>query len=826
MKKISFNNHWLFQKKSLKGRAEAMAESGEGMKEQIVTLPHDAMIWEKREPSALAGGASGFYPGGNYEYSKILYIEEEERNCTFILEFEGIYNRGYVYVNDQLAGSVKYGYTGLYVDITPYLNYGKDNRILVKVINADAPNSRWYTGSGLYRPVSLYKGGAVYVLPDSLHISTPEISEEIAAVKVQASVKYDGKPMKEVFAKIVITDEEGEVVAKDANPISLYSQDHTPYTQRLYITTPKLWSVDTPYLYHCKFSIYDGENLLDEEESTFGIRKLELNPRDGLKLNGEHILLRGGCIHHDNGPVGAAVFARAEERRIEILKRAGFNSVRVSHNSTSKALLDACDRMGMLVMEESYDTWTSGKSAFDHFLEFSEQWEIELEEIVRKDFNHPSVFMYSIGNENTEITNPSGKQWSRRLTEKLRELDPTRYVTNSINGLAAFEDDMSTAMIELGMLTQEELERMAAKGTSASGDINDLMTLMMGQMNYLTTHRFVEERLKEAYSHLDLIGMNYMRGVYDQVKDDPNRICYGSETLPPDIDLNWKKVKEIPNVIGDYGWTAWDYIGEAGVGIVTYNGENNFAKPYPAYLAYVGDIDITGFRRPMSYYREIVFGRRSEPYIAVQLPEHYYDEARCTPWANPTCVSSWTWQGSEGKPCKVEVYSDAPEVELFVNDKCVGRIPTGEENRFRAVFNTIYEPGEIKAVAHYKDGRTTSYALKTAGKARRLRLKADHEAIVRNDLSYVSIELVDEKGIVQTSEDRKIRVTVKGTGVLQGFTSADPVSEENFFDVERTSYYGRALAVIRSGEEKGVIHVSAVAEGIETASMDIKVIGN
>ena len=390
MIKQDFNKDWIV--KNL---------SGKSRKEKKVTLPYDAMIYEERNAENPAGASCGFFPGGDYEYSKSFYVNEAEKDQTFVLEFEGIYNRGYVYVNGELAGSVHYGYTGILLDITPYLDFGANNEITVKVINSDVPNSRWYTGSGLYRPVYLYKGGSIRISENGMKISTPEILRDLAVVKVETPLKYDGKIRKTVKVTSEIADSQGHIVAEERSKVTLFDQSETVQTQRIYVKTPALWSVEEPNLYCCRVTVSDQDGILDQAESTFGIRKLELNPIDGLRINGERVLLRGGCIHHDNGPVGAAAFYRSEERRIELLKNAGFNSVRVSHNSASKALLDACDKLGMLVMEESYDVWTQSKRQYDAALVFADNWEKDMEAIVRKDFNHPCVFMYSIGNDHT-----------------------------------------------------------------------------------------------------------------------------------------------------------------------------------------------------------------------------------------------------------------------------------------------------------------------------------------------------------------------------------------------------------------------------------------
>ena len=432
--------------------------------------------------------------------------------------------------------------------------------------------------------------------------------------------------------------------------------------------------------------------------------------------------------------------------------------------------------------------------------------------------------------------------------------DPTRFVTNAVNGMVATMARLPEVMCDLGMITKEQLAAMsqpqggdgqaaesaggqtngegqAATGNdvaaeSAGGDINDVMTSLMGQMNYLGIHPLVGEILDETFSALDTCGYNYMNGRYPlDCKEYPNRIYYGSETLPLDIDVNWKYAKEIPQMIGDFTWTGWDYIGEAGAGVPKYGNASGFFSPYPIYLAYVGDFDITGYRRPMSYYREIVWGFRKKPYVAVQLPEHYHEEMHGTPWACSNAVESWTWPGFEGKPIKVEVYSDAEEVELLVNGASAGRLPVGEENRYKAIFDTVYEAGTVEAVAYAGGQEISRFAIETAQEERKLQVEVDRDVLRADgqDAAYLMIAVVDGKGNMHTEFDSKVRVEVEGAGVLQGFGSADPASTENFFDEERTPYYGRLLAVVRAGGKEGEIRVRVQAQGCETVEKVIKV---
>ena len=826
MIRISFNDNWMFAKDNSNMMSDATGSTV--IENKIVSLPHDAMIMETRNDKNPSGNAGGFYPGGNYTYTKKFQISEQEDGKTVILEFEGVYNIARVYVNGDFVCSNHYGYTGFYADITPYLIYGAENTVIVKVMNGSIPNSRWYSGSGIYRPVFILIGESIRIAPNGLRITTPDVAKDISLVETTVKLEYDGKATKKIYVCTEVKDAKGVVVATEKTPVTLFTGKTPTIHQKIYVRDAKLWSVEVPNLYTCEVKLMMGDEVLDETVTNFGIRRIQIDPMYGLRINGEKVLLRGSCIHHDNGIVGACTFAQSEERRVTILKEAGFNSIRVSHNSAPKSLLEACDRVGMLVVEESFDMWNTSKNPYDYALEFANSWEKDVEAIVTKDFNHPSVLMYCIGNEIQELGTPAGARWNREIADKFRTLDSTRPVTNAVNGLMTIMDNMIPVMLELGLITMEQVMAMKDKSSEKKkgGDINDAMTGLMGQMNYLTTHHSVGEKLEETYGGLDISGLNYMRDSYAPMLEAyPNRIVYGSETLPPDIDLNWKLVKELPGCIGDYTWTGWDYIGESGVGIIGYNGEGGFFSPYPAYLAYVGDIDIVGNRRPMSYYREIVFGLRSKPYIAVEFPEHYKDTKLMTPWVVEESLESWTWPGYESRPIKVEVYSAEEEVELFVNGESAGKLPTGEANRFKAVFDTTYHPGRLEAVAYSSGIEKERFEIQTAGNELKLAAQLDKVILKADgqDLSYLMLSLTDEDGRLNTSLDRKVAIIVDGVGTLQGFGNADPQSTENFYATERTTFHGKVLAVVRAGTEKGDICVTASCEGCENIILTIKV---
>ncbi|NTV91148.1 MAG: glycoside hydrolase family 2 protein [Clostridiales bacterium] len=601
------------------------------------------------------------------------------------------------------------------------------------------------------------------------------------------------------------------------------------------ISEPKLWNTETPYLYTCVCRLAEEGGVIDETVEKFGVRTLQLDSERGLRINGSTVKLRGTCIHHDNGVIGAGTFERAEERRVQIMKQAGFNAIRSAHHPMSKAMLEACDRLGMLVMDEAFDMWQVSKSAYDYSLHFDEWWERDLEAMVSKDYNHPSVIMYSIGNEIFETGTKKGSGLNRKMAEKIRSVDGTRYVTNCVNGFMAAFPYMGEIMRELagekdaGAASQESGNSGARDGSAETGvtvepagEINQFMMNIFQMQDRIAGSRKVTEILEETFAGVDIAGYNYMVDRYDNEKKlYPNRVIVGSETCPPDIGRIWGKVKACSNVIGDFTWTGWDYLGEAGVGAFAYDGGGGFFKPYPALLAFPGDIDITGHRRPMSYYREIAFGLRKDPYIAVQRDNRYGQKVEKTQWCGGDTVASWTWPGFEGKPAVIEVFSNAQEVELLVNGKALGRKAAGEATLYKVEFEVEYQPGSIEAV-NYTDGVETGRTmLKTAGKKVVLAADADSTELKCDGtgLSFIMISLTDEEGNQNLWDKLPVTVEVEGPAVLQGFGSADPFSLESFFDSTRTTYDGKVLAVVRALGEAGKITVKISAPGCEARTL-------
>ncbi|WP_406437672.1 DUF4982 domain-containing protein [Streptomyces sp. NBC_01613] len=819
MIRTSFNDGW-----QTRPKVNPFAElSGAKIPFRPVTLPHDAMIERERAASGrevtMEGGAGAYFPGGTYEYRKTFSVPEEHRGKRILFEFEGVHRDAVVFINGDYAGQRPYGYSQFLIDADRFLRFGQDNEIRVEA--RTHRDSRWYTGAGIYRDTWMLIGDVVRIAPDGVRVTTPDIDGERAVVEVVTQVENDSIAVRTVDVVTEIRDAGRSVVASDVSKVTVLPGEPATVRQRLYARAPLLWSTDTPTLYAATVTLKD----LDVETVTFGIRSLSLDPERGLRINGETVKLRGACVHHDNGVLGAATFARAEERRVQLLKDAGFNAIRMSHNPMSKAMLDACDRLGMLVVDESFDVWTSGKSEFDYSLSFPEWWERDIEAMVAKDFNHPSVIMYSIGNEIPETGSPLGAAWGRKLAEKVRSLDHTRYVTNAVNGMLA-------VMSELGNLSrqsQDKTEQAAGAGEKEDKGINTLMADAGDMMNAISASGLVTEKTAESFAVLDVAGMNYAEARYALDRDlFPHRIILGTETFPTRIDGNWRLVEQHGHVIGDFTWTGWDYLGEVGIGRPQYllpdTPRPSHTAPYPYLVAGCGDLDITGHRRPASYYREIVFGLRAEPYLAVRRPQHHGETWAGTPWAWSDTVASWTWPGFEDEPITIEVYSDTEEVELLLNGRSLGRRPVGEDHRFRTEFETTYAPGELLAIA-YRDGSETGRtALRSATGPVGLRAEADRPVITTNggDLAFVTLTLTDPHGTLHTAADRPVRLEVSGVGVLLGFGSADPSTEERFDATERRTYEGRALAVLRP-TGPGKIHLIATAPESDPAEAVITV---
>ncbi len=802
MRRTSFNDHWTV---GVKANSFAEMIAGGGSEPIPVTLPHDALIGAERSASGHA--ATAYFPSGTWEYRKSFELSPDDAGSAVILEFEGVYRDASVRVNGSLVAQRPNGYADFSVQVDHLLRFGAPNEVRVEARAHD--DSRWYSGAGIYRNVWLLQGGRVHLVPGGLQVATPEVDDEVALVTVSAEVRNQSTTASDAVLRLEVLDADGAVVAGAEAPVSTVPGDALTARQRLCVPAPHRWGPGHPYLYSCRATLVDGQEELDGDSTTFGIRTLSLDPARGLRINGEPVLLRGACVHHDNGPLGAATIDRAEERRVELLQDAGFNAIRSAHNPVSKPMLAACDRLGVLVMDETFDMWTQPKSEHDYSLRFPDWWEADVEAMVRKDFNHLSVILYSIGNEIPEAGTPMGARVGRALAEKIRSLDTTRFVTEAISGL---------------LVGGAELFAQLAAGREEADEetgVNTAMTNIADRLNDLMHAPVIAKNSAETASYLDAAGYNYMESRFAiDAELYPNRVIVGSETHPAAIDTGWAAVRRHPHVIGDFTWTGWDYLGEAGIGRTVYGQPGStpavpsFLGEYPWRTAWCGDIDITGQRRPQSYYREIVFGLRADPYIAVQRPEHHGAVAAGTPWTWSDAVSSWTWGGHEGAPVIVEVYADADEVELLVNGRSMGRRPSGAPHRYRSEFETVYEPGLLEAVAWRAGAESGRAALRSATGPVLLDARVDRPVIHAGpgDLAYVTLSLVDAEGTLHRASDRRVEVAVEGPGVLQALGSADPATEEGYSATACATFDGCALAVVRP-MGAGRITVVATAEG-------------
>lgn len=813
MTRTPFNKGWSCRRKtSIFADVQGQSEPGHS-----VRLPHDAIFGLDRRADASSGAAGAFFPDGAFEYRTTLDVPEEWVSKHVALEFEGVYRDAMVYVNGAFIAQRPSGYAAFVVSLDSHLKYGAENTIRVDARAHD--DSRWYSGAGIYREVHLWVSDRMHITEQGgIRITTPDIDSDRAVITSATRVRNSGLTTGTTIVTTEILDPDGQIVAAETSPVTVLPQSDGVVRQRMYVPNPQRWNVDNPALYSARTRL-DGAGGEPEIRATpFGIRTLQLDPDNGLRINGETVKLRGACIHHDNGILGAATFADAEERRIRLLKSAGFNAIRSSHNPMSAAMLDACDRLGMLVMDETFDMWTESKSPFDYALAFPEWWERDVEAMIAADFNHPSVILYSIGNEIPETGNPIGSQWGRKLSEKIRELDDTRFITNGINGFVSALSEMAVMIAEATAHAQQD---------EADGGVNALMGNTDDFMDQVMVSSLVTEATAESFALLDVVGLNYGDVRYEmEARENPNRIVVGTETFPSRIDANWKLVIDNAHVIGDFTWSGWDYLGEVGVGRVRYEGESDaFDGEYPWLTSWSADLDMTGCRRPMSFYRETVFGLRTTPYIAVRRPANHGRNFTLGQWSWTDAVSSWSWNITQGTPMILEVYSNADEVELQLNGRTVARNPVGGRRAFVADFELPYEKGELAAIAITGGAEVGRTELRSASEDIMLDVRLDKSVVELRDgaLVFAEIELRDRDGNLVNDADRPVTVKVCGTGSLAALGSGRPDTTERFDQDTHGTYDGRVLAIIRPDAAGHVkITVSAVGLPAVIVSVDVQ----
>ena len=774
-RKQRFNFDWKF---ALGDAAENSAENFDDTTWRKLDLPHDWSIEGKSEKNNPSGGDGGFYPTGTGWYRKTFSAPTEWKSQKIVIYFEGVYMNAEVFINGKSVGIQPYGYNSFEYDLTPYLKLGQQNTIAVKVDNSQQKNCRWYSGSGIYRNVWLMVKNPVHVKNWGVAISTLEVKNNKAVVGVKTIIKNEMPVLEVVMLSTAIIDGKGKTVANASDKIELQPNEEKEVIQTIDVENPKLWSLETPNRYQANVSIAKESKSIDFVTIDFGIRTIKFSAENGFVLNDKKILLNGGCVHHDNGALGAAAYDRAEERKVELLKAAGFNALRTSHNPPSEAFLDACDRLGMLVIDEAFDGWREKKNTFDYASIFDKWWKHDVESMVLRDRNHPSVIMWSIGNEIIERTKPEAVETAKMLANAIRSIDATRPVTSA-------------------MTTWDQ-----------GWEIFDPL---------MAAH--------------DVAGYNYQlhRAESDHERV-PSRIILQTESYPKDAFANWDLVQKHNYIIGDFVWTAMDYLGESGIGRFVYPGETEgehwTANLYPWHGAYCGDVDLTGWRKPISHYRSMLYNDNEKLYMAVREPNPENGEIKLTSWSVWPTWESWTWPGLEGKNIEVEVYSKYPKVRLYLNGKNIGEKETTKAQEFKATFLIPYTKGELKAVGLQNNKEVASVFLKTAGETALIKLKADRKTIEADgqDLVYVNVEILDDKGILNPNAANELTFKVSGAGAIAGVDNADLKDADLYVANTRKAWKGRAMVIIKSNKESGNINLEVTSPGLSKTVLNIKAI--
>ncbi|WP_207492319.1 glycoside hydrolase family 2 TIM barrel-domain containing protein [Aridibaculum aurantiacum] len=736
-------------------------------------LPHDWSIEDipgTNSPfsaDAISGVSGGFTVGGTGWYRKSFTIPAAQKGKRVVVQFDGVYMNADFWINGHHLGNHPYGYTSFAYDLTDHIDPNGTNVIAVQVKN-EGRNSRWYSGSGIYRHVWLNYLQPVHVAQWGTFVTTPKVTKAGATVNVKTKVQNETAKPASIKLVTIVKDGKGVEKARKTSQQTIAANNVFELSQDINVTAPKLWSLEAPALYTAVTEVYNNNQLADVVTTPFGIRTISFDAVNGFQLNGKTVKLKGGCVHHDNGALGAKAYDRAEERKVELLKASGYNAIRTSHNPPSPYFLEVCDRLGMLVIDEAFDTWNERKNRQDYHLYFEDWWQRDLQSMIYRDRNHPSIIMWSTGNEIPNRGKPEVAAVAKKLSDYVKTLDTTRPVTAGVNG--------------------------------------------------------IDQNPEAFLAALDVAGYNYAEASYEGDHEKfPNRVMYGAESFALDAYDYWMDVVDMPWVIGDFVWTSFDYIGEASIGWLGYPQNKNF---FPWNLAYCGDIDVCGWKRPQSHYRDALW-MKDKVSVFVKPPKPTFAEwnEKLETWARwhwHDVVANWTFPGYEDSTLDVSVFSSADEVELFLNNKSLGRKPTNRSNKYTANFNVPYAKGELKAVGYTNNKQVTSSVLRTAGNAAKLKLTADRTVINKaDDLSYITVEVVDANGVRLPNAEELVKFTVDGPATIVGVANANPKSLESLTKPQRTTWQGRCQVIIKSNGKAGTINLKATAAGLPVATVAI-----
>lgn len=772
MQIIEWSKNWLYKKKN-------------DSDFQLVQLPHDPMIAEQRLSTNLGGKHTAWLSGCDYIYEKEIVVTETDLQGVIYLLLEGAYHSPNVYLNERKIAFHPYGYSELLVDLSPHLRLGS-NTLRIETTNSDQPNSRWYTGSGIYRPVHLLYAPPHHIVWNSVAITT--LDHRLPTIQVDFQLKRPGAVTLQIYDGVKVLHEQmlqGEL------------------SNSIVLTLPRcnLWSPEHPQLYSCVLT-YGS----DQHTTRFGIRTVHVSSEHGFSLNGERLILLGACVHHDNGIIGANGHPYAEYRKALLLKKSGFNAVRSAHNPISRAFLDACDEIGLLVVDELADMWYIHKTKNDYATYFPQWWQYDLQSMVRKDRNHPCVIMYSIGNEVAETSEPRGIDLTRQMTAYLHQLD-TRPVTCGVNiffnylyslGFGVYSDNKSNQDVKKH---QKEKPVGSEFFNELAGKFGD-QTMKIGA--WLPGS---DRKTKDAFRELDVAGYNYGILRYKKdVKKYPKRVILGSETFCKDAAYFHKMAQQHPQIIGDFVWSGFDYLGEVGVGSwVSHHITTDYTYGPGWMTAGSGRIDILGNPLSEMDYLRVAYGL-DVVRCGVVPPNEYKKQHSPSAWKMTNAIESWSWHGCEGLATVVEVYSLAHHVELFLNQRLIGKKRPPAHGR--TYFKVAYQPGELVAVAYQSNGQELGRTILTSSQPdTKLTLTPEASTITQNQLAYVHVKLTDQQGTVQPLQKADVQVQVTN-GTLLGYGNACPYHSRSYQDTTAETYYGVALAIIQP-LKPGVIRVEA-----------------
>jgi beta-galactosidase len=809
-----FNSDWKFVKDTLTGAENPAFDDS---KWRTLDLPHDWSIEDLPGPQtedqtgpfskkSPGGWLSGNTLGGTGWYRKHFTLGQEDKGKLVKVLFDGVMTESDVWINGKHLGYHPYGYTAFAYDLTPYLNpTGQSNVLAVRVKNIGF-NSRWYSGSGIYRNVCLIVTNPLHIDLWGVYVTTPEVSEAEANVNLTVKVINPTERDADIKIKVRLIGEDGIVSGQAEKSEKIAANGNIESSQTIIIKNPELWSPDSPNLYRVVVDILSNGKPVDTYTMKTGIRSIKWDARNGLQINGKTVKLRGGNIHHDNGILGAAAFSRAEYRRIEILKENGFNAIRSSHYPPSTKFLEACDSLGMFVLDEAFDVWEKIKIPGDYNRFFKTYWKQDLESMLLRDRNHPSVIIWSIGNEIIERADPRGLEITGQLVGVIREFDTTRPVTEAINGFSSF-----------------------------FGGVHE--------WSYSAP----------AFALLDIGGYNYgWREWENDHKLYPERIMMTTESSSVDMFRIFTMVEKYPWIVGDFVWTGMDYLGESGCGAGYIDNEEvnygtyvpqfkkGFGRGWPWFGAWCGDIDILGHKKPRMYYRDVLWNH-SQMEMAVHKPlpsgirEHVGDQG----W--PDELQSWTWSVNDGDTMEVSVYTRCTSVRLELNGKVIGEKPISKDldlpnvntsktcdvtPNLVARFNVPYAPGELKAVG-ITDGKVAVIKmLKTAGAPAKLVLTPDRSTIRadRNDLAFITVEVADENGMIIPNATVLVNFTISGNGELAAAGNGRTDQVASFRQPYFKTYNGKAMIIVRPFAKSGKITLKARSEGLSPKTVEINVV--